>query len=158
MEAVQTGIVIIILAVAAVEMKRGFGRALFDLVGAIVVVVLARSLASTLAPTVSLLANKGANEALWLGIVFAVLGTAAFFLARWCYNATLISLDAFDPFFGAVIGLATGVAVAHVVLVVMLMGSTPAKAQQLRQTRVCRECVNFESYNGLVTTLNQLGR
>jgi uncharacterized membrane protein required for colicin V production len=158
MPLLETLVLLLVALVALIEGKRGFGRGLFDLAGAILTVKLSRTLAFALAPNVHLFASGTGNEAALLVAFAAVLGTAFVFAARFLYDITLISLDAFDSVFGLFLGLASGVAVAHILLLAMLMGSVPAKRPQIKQTRVFRECVNFESYHSFINFLETAGR
>jgi len=149
----ETLVLLVIITVVVVEGKRGFGRGLFDLVGAIVAVKVSRHLAYVVAPTVHLLASPRANEALLLAIFFGLLGTLFVLVAHYLYRITLLSLDVFDHLLGLLLGMASGVAVAHVLLIVVLLGSSPARDYSIRHARLYRECVNFETYHSVINFL-----
>lgn len=157
MEWLQILIVIVIVGVALLEGKRGFGRCLFDLAAAIITVRLARSLAFNLAPSIRVFESAQATEAALLVAFSLVLGGALLVLARYAYNATLISLDSFDNILGIGLGLAVGVLVAQVALLAMMLGAAPAKSSSLKRTVAYRECVNFETYHEVIHFLRTAG-
>ena len=97
---------ILVGAVAWLESNRGFGRAIFDVIGAIVVLRITISLAGPLAHAIPLSQAEGTSQAIWLVGVFVVLIALVVIGSRFLYETTLLSLDVLDPVVGGALGVA----------------------------------------------------
>ncbi len=151
-------VLLLVAAVAWLESNRGFGRAIFDVVGAIVVLRIAMSLAGPLAHAVPLSEAEGTSEAIWLVGMFVVLCALVVIGSRFLYETTLLSLDVLDPVVGGVLGAISGAILAHVFLRAMLLvyGDTEA-AQVLVGSFVGQELLRFRTFHTVLTALQNLG-
>ena len=107
---------VIILIIGAVESNRGFGLALFDLVGGIIIIKLAIFLGETIGQKVALGPSKESSEGYCLLLAFVVLGILVLLGSKLLYQTTLISLDALDPVVGGLFGLGSGIILSHIIL------------------------------------------
>ena len=149
---------LIIAGFIYLESQRGFGRALFDVIGGLLMVIPGRKLAEALADSVQLLANEGSNQVLWLLLVFLAGGLATVWLGKIIHEATLISLDVLDPAGGAVLGVAVGVLVSHMLLAVLTLAVGDSEfAEALKRTFCTQEFYHFRSYHNAIQALRQIG-
>lgn len=149
---------LLVIVVAWLESQRGFGRALFDLLGGIVSLKVASWTAPSLAHAAPVLAAKGACEAFWFSAFFLALAAMVVVAGKFIYETVLLSLDVLDPVVGAVFGFFSGMIVSHVFLKTLLLGygSGPA-AEALLRTFVGQELLKFRAYHTVVTALHNLG-
>jgi uncharacterized membrane protein required for colicin V production len=149
---------LIIVAVIWVESVRGFGRALFDVVGAIIALRVSLALAKPLASAVPILAGANSNQAFWLAGSFLVLMVLVVIASRFLYETTLLSLDVLDPVVGGIFGAITGTVAAHIFLRTLLVsyGDTEA-AKMLLDTFMGRQLLEFRAFHTVVTALRNLG-
>ena len=149
---------LLIVLIVTVESQRGFGRALFDLVGAIIAFKVASVLARPLAGAAPLLASPDSSAALWLGIVFVLLVTLTVIASKMLYETTLLSLDVLDPVVGALLGFCSGALVAHVFLKALLIAYGEGEAANAVLTSFMgQELLRFRSFHRIVTALQNLG-
>ena len=142
-----------------VESVRGFGRALFDLVGGIIAVKLIPVVALPLAGRVAVLETKGTNQAFWLLLLLVVFAALIILLARLVYQSTLLSLDYFDPIVGGLFGLGIGLIVVFFFLRAMQFayGGT-AQGQMLVDSFIGQEVLKLRTYHTVLNTLYNLGK
>jgi len=149
---------LLIVLIATVESQRGFGRALFDLVGAIIALKMASVLARPLAGAAPLLSSPDSSAALWLGIVFVLLVTLTVIASKMLYETTLLSLDVLDPVVGGLLGFCSGVVVAHIFLRMLLIAYGEGEAANaLLGSFTGQELLRFRSFRRIVTALQNLG-
>jgi uncharacterized membrane protein required for colicin V production len=151
--------VLLVIGIAFLESQRGFGRALFDLVGGIISLKLATFLAGPLGKAAPVLATGERSEALWLAVTFLVLAAATVVASKFLYETTLLSLDVLDPVVGGLLGIASGMVVAHIFLRMLLVSYGEAEvAEVLLDSFVGQELLKFRTYHRLIETLENLGR
>jgi hypothetical protein len=98
------------------------------------------------------------SEAFWMAMVFTVLVILVIIATKFIYESTLLSLDVLDPIVGGVLGVASGVVVAHVFLRVMVTAYTDtAFADVVLSSLMGQEIVQFRTYRLVVTALHNLG-
>ncbi len=151
--------VLLFVLIAWVESVRGFGRALFDFLGALIIFPLAPVLAHLLTTSVGLFGAGGAGEATWLALLVIVLGVGALLLTRLVYGATQLSLDYLDPFLGGLLGVALGLMVVFFFLRTFQLsyGDTDA-GQAFMQTFAAQEILELRSFHAVVNGLQNLGK
>jgi len=151
------GLLLIIL-IAWLESIRGFGRALFDLVGALIGLKLAAFLAPTLADAVPVSEATGPSEAFWFIVAFLILASLTLVATKFIYQTTLLSLDVLDPVVGGLLGFASGLVVAHVFLRMMLLGYADTEfADVVLNSFAGQELLKFRTYHTVLTALQNIG-
>ncbi len=153
-------VVFVVLAfVIWLESNRGFGRALFDAIGAVVVLKVATSAAHPLSLAFPLSQAEGTNDAIWLASVFVVLMVLVVLASRFLYETTLLSLDVLDPLVGGLLGAVSGLIIGHIFLKAMLLsyGADSEAARILLQSFVGQELVQFRTFHIVLTALQNLG-
>jgi len=149
----------VIALIVWLESHRGFGRALFDLLGGIIALKLSTAVASPLGALAPVFEGARANEAFWMGAIFAVLAAAILVASKFIYETTLLSLDVLDPVVGGLFGLVSGMVVVHLILRVLLAGYGPGEASEaLMRSLAAKELIEFRAYNIVTTALRNLGK
>lgn len=150
--------VLLILLITWLESVRGFGRAVFDLVGALISLRVAIALAPSLATAVPLLQSDAGSEALWMAASFVLLMVLVIIATKYIYETTLLSLDVLDPLVGGVLGFVSGIVIAHTFLRVMLTAYANTDfGTTLLNSFAGQELVVFRSYHYVVTKLQNIG-
>jgi uncharacterized membrane protein required for colicin V production len=149
---------IIVVIIAVIESNRGFGLALFDLVGGIIIVNIAQWLAGYFAPQISLGGSRQTSEGYLLLIIFLILGVLVLLASKLIYDSTLLSLDALDPIVGGIFGLASGLIVAHVILQALgLIAWQTAFGDSFLNSFAYQQFVEFKGFHILIDKLTHFG-
>ena len=145
--------------IAWLESIRGFGRALFDMLGAIIALKLAPVVADPLAENMAALSDKGGNQAFWLAMVFLALVVVIIIVTRLIYQSTLLSLDYLDPIIGGVFGVVIGIITVFFFLSILqyAYGAESEQGRMLVNSFVGQEVLELRSYHTVVTALRNLG-
>jgi len=152
-------VVLVVILVGWLESIRGFGRALFDFVGAIISVKMATFLAPHLAVAAPILPAPASAEAAWIAIVFVTLAILTVIATKFIYDTTLLSLDVLDPVVGSILGIATGVLVSHVFLRVLLAAYAGTEfADVVNNSFAGQELIHLRFYHQVVTSLQEIGK
>jgi uncharacterized membrane protein required for colicin V production len=151
----------IILGVAFAQSRRQFGSTLLDLMAVLGAVGLARLVGPMLARAAAILPAWDNNEALAIAIMFVICAASLLALAELFQNQVLVTLESFDSVVGAVLGFASGVAVAHLVLLVILTANPATDAASwgavARKRPAVRQLIYFEGYHQGMTWLRHAG-
>ena len=152
-------IVVAVFALAlAVEVKRGFGKAVFDFAALLVAVRAAPMLAGALSGWIRA-APTPANEAVLYAVSFAIIGGVLVFLGKLLYDATLVSAETFDPLLGGFCGVAMAIILCHVLMRTVALAAGPESVPQvIRDSAMGTEFLTFESYHRLVNVLYSFNR
>jgi len=149
---------LIIIGIAWLESVRGFGRALFDLIGAIIATKLAFILSGPLAAAAPIATEPDPSEAFWLAIVFVFLVILVVIATKLIYDSTLLSLDVLDPVVGALFGIVSGMMVAHVFLKMLEVGYAGTDfSTVVVNSFMGQELLEFRTYHRVVTALQNIG-
>jgi len=149
---------VVVILIAWFESVRGFGRAIFDFVGALIAVKLATFVAGPLGNAAPLLQPESRAEAFWMAMVFVVLGVLIIIATKFIYETTLLSLDVLDPVVGALLGIGSGIVTAHVFLRVLLAAYADTEfAKVVSATFMGQELVTFRTFHHVVTVLQNIG-
>jgi uncharacterized membrane protein required for colicin V production len=149
---------VLIVVVAWLESIRGFGRALVDLVGGVIIIKLTPVVSAPAAQTVALLGTPDANKGLWFGLTFLLLAALIVLAARLIYNTTLLSLEYFDPIVGALFGAATGMIVAFAFLHSLQLGyGTGEPGKVLAASFMGQELLSLRSLHRVLDACYHLG-
>lgn len=149
---------LLIVLIATVESQRGFGRALFDLLGAVIALKVASALARPLAGAAPLLSTADSSAALWMGIVFVLLVVLTVIASKMLYETTLLSLDVLDPVVGSLLGICSGVVVSHIFLKMLLLAYGDGEAANaVLSSFMGQELLRFRSFHRVLTALQNLG-
>ena len=144
----------IIVVVAIVEAVRGsksggFGLPLFDAAGVILAAVAATNLSSPVAQALSM------QKSLVMLIMFALFTVGAFIVGYWLFGLTGWSFQSLDGLLGFLFGAATGWAVAHMVLRLLLesQGYTGPVGSAMPNAIIAREIFEFRGWNWVMNLL-----
>ncbi len=144
----------IVAVVAIVETVRagkagGMGLALFDAGGVVVAAVGATRFGGRLA---EILRMQVSTVTLVLFAAFVVL---AFIVGYWLFGLTGWTFGSLDGFFSFIFGIATGWAIAHMVLRVIILsqGTNGEVASLMASAPIAREVFTFRTWNALVQLL-----
>ena len=149
---------LLLALVAWLESLRGFGRALFDIVGAIIALKVASVVSGPLSNSLPLFGTGASSEAFWYATLFVVLCALVVVGSKVIYETTLLSLDVFDPVVGGLLGAASGIVVAHVFLRTLLIIYGDAEAANLLiGSFVGQEFIRFRAYHHVINWLQNLG-
>ncbi len=149
---------LLIALIGWLESIRGFGRAVFDFVGALVALKIAIFAAKPLAAAAPLLSGEGNSEAFWIAAVFVILVALIIIATKFIYETTLLSLDVLDPVVGGILGVASGIVVAHIFLRVMLAAYAGSEfAPLIKSSFIGQELIAFRTYHIVVTALQNIG-
>jgi hypothetical protein len=143
---------VIMAVVTIVQTVRGIragsmGLPLFEAAGVVVAAAAATALAHTFAGPIQ---ARDTTVMLVLFIVFTVL---AFFVARWLYALTALSLHPFDGILSVLCGLVMAWAVAHMFLRIMVGSAEGESADIIANSPIAREVYQFQSWNALMRLL-----
>ena len=152
-------VIALIIGVAFLESKRGFGRAVFDLVGALLSAKLAIYLAPKLAGALPVGATEQAGEGFWLATLFVIFAVLTVLASKVIYETTLLSLDVLDSVVGGVLGIASGITLAHVFLhTLSVVYANTDFGDALATTFTAQEFLKFRAYNFVLDRLYNLGK
>ena len=147
-------VVIIIGAIVGMEIKRGFGMALFTLVGAFLALKFALLWSTPLSAALHLSAKAGPNQALAMGVLFILLMGVVSGVTYVLHPDTFLSVDPFDNLLGAVLGFATGWLVAYAFLTgLRIWGANDV----VRTSLFAPEILEFRTYHSVVDAIRGLG-
>jgi hypothetical protein len=150
---------ILIIGIGWLQSIRGFGRALFDTIGALIALKVATFAAQPLATAAPLLGKDASSEAFWMAAVFVLLVVLILIATKFIYETTLLSLDVLDPLVGGVLGIVCGIITAHLFLRVLLTAYVGTDfAQTISSTFVGQEFIEFRTYHIVVTALQNIGQ
>ena len=150
--------ILLVLLVAWIESLRGFGRAIFDFVGALIALRIAIFAGKPLATAVPLLQPEAHSEALWMGATFVLLTVLIIIATKYIYETTLLSLDVLDPIVGGLFGLGSGIIVAHLFMRSLLTAYAGTDfATVVLNSFMGQELITFRTYHIVVQALQNLG-
>jgi len=148
----------LIIGIAFLESHRGFGLALFDVIGAILAVKISVALTPLVAKAAPLGFTPEAAKGFWLIVLFLALGGLALLASRLLYQTTLLSLDVMDPTVGAILGIGSGLLVAHVVVRAMVLASAGSPfGEEVAETIAVRQLVELHGYHYVMHALRHVG-
>jgi len=151
--------VAIILGAAFVESKRQLGSTLFDMLALIASAKVAGLIAPGLARSIALTGSPDHNRAIALAVMFLIVAAVLLVLAKLVQDATQLTMDALDSAAGILFGLVSGIAFAHVVLMVIL-AANPATTDwgtAVRKRPAVQEIVHFRGYHLMVSWMRHVG-
>lgn len=142
----------------AVEIKRGFGKAVFDFV-ALLVAVTALPMFSKTMSGFQFSADPASNDAAVLAVSFLILGIILVVIGKLIADTLLFSLEPFDPFIGGLFGFGSAVIVCHVLIkAVAVSVGTEGIPDIVRSSSMAFELLTFETYHQIVEMLYNFNR
>jgi len=149
---------VIIVGIAFLESRRGFGLALFDLIGAIIASKLAISFYEAAGKALPFNLKAQDAQGFWIILMFLILGALVLLASRFLYSTTLLSLDVMDPVVGAILGIASGIITAHIILrgMVLAAAGTPFETE-LAGTFAVIQLVDQTGFKALMEVLTHIG-
>lgn len=143
------GIMIVVTAVQTIRGIRagGMGLPLFEAAGVVVAVAAVTALSHDLAGAIHV------EESTVMFALFVAFLIVAFFVGRWLFGLTGLSLQSLDGVFSFFCGLAMAWAVAHMFLRIMMTSEPGAAAEMIASSPVAREVFWFRTWNVLMRML-----
>jgi uncharacterized membrane protein required for colicin V production len=150
--------ILVVLLIGWIESVRGFGRALFDFVGALISIKMAIFLGPVLAKAAPVVQPVSHAEAFWMVMSFVLLACLTVLATKYVYESTLLSLDVLDPIVGGMLGIATGLLVAHLFLRMLLIAYGETEfAAVITASFTGQELIEYRTYRRVVTSLQNIG-
>jgi len=152
--------VLLLIGGVVVGSMRGFGRALFDAVALVVSAKVTTMLYAGLADSITLSQDPHANQAWCMAILFLLIGAVTVVIGNFIQNSLLLSLDAFDPILGAILGLPAAAAVVYVLIGTMIAkagGPDAATAVAYVDSWAAYNFYYFKSYHSMIDTFRHIG-
>ncbi|MHB1001100.1 MAG: CvpA family protein [Armatimonadota bacterium] len=147
-------IVIMFIVIIAAEVKRGFGKALFDFAAFLVAIWGSYNLFKPVLKFVMLSPDPHTNQAIVFGSLFVILGIIMFFVGKFLYETTLISADVFDQFLGGVLGFGIAIIICHAMIrVIALNGWSNGLPEIITTSVLGKELLTFETYKQFLQAL-----
>lgn len=125
----------------------GMGLPLFEAAGVVLAAVAATAFAHTLAGPIQ------ARDTTMMLVLFIVFSVLAFFVARWLFALTALSLQPFDGILSVLCGLVMAWAVAHMFLRIMVGSAGSESADIIANSPIVREVYQFQSWKALMRLL-----
>lgn len=140
---------VVIVGWVTLEIRRDFGRSLFDAVAVLVSMRLALLCSGSAAHWFAFAGAPGAARGAALGTLFVFFSVAALIGAKFLHEATQWTMDSFDPVFGCLFGLTSGVIAAHVTIrvVAMLYGTSHGPPTFVADSGLGLELLYFKTYH-----------
>ena len=141
------------------EMKRGFGRTIFDFAALLVTMRLVSMLLPGLSHSIKLAADPHINEARLYVLSFILIGGLLLSLGKLIYDTTLVSADTFDALLGGIFGFGVGLMLCHALVKAIALTAGPnAIPDVIANSAFGTEFLTFQSYHDLMHTLYNLDR
>ena len=125
----------------------GMGLPLFEAAGVVVAVAATTALSHDLAGAIH------AEESTVMFALFVAFVLVAFFVGRWLFALTGLSLQSLDGIFSFFCGLVMAWAVAHMFLRIMMTSEPGVAAEMIAGSSVAREVFWFRTWNALMRLL-----
>lgn len=148
---------VVVLAVW-IEFRRGFGKAIFDFVAVIVGLNIALSNSERLSGFLRFLPDAHDNQALIFSLFFLTLAGILWLIGKMIYDATLLSIDTFDPPIGAVLGFAIAVVLGHAFVNTLYIASgvKDIVPDVISDSTLGYSFLEFPAYHAVVNFLSSL--
>ncbi|MHB0912601.1 MAG: CvpA family protein [Armatimonadota bacterium] len=150
---IDFAILALLIISVVLEVKRGFGRAIFDLVALVGAVRLAYTLQKPLAASLGV--QSGSGEAALYICTFVAIGGVLVFLGHLIYGMVQLSADFFDPALGGICGIFVGGILCHAL--VMTFAVAGGKASVLAHSSFGIEFLTFQNYHHIIDLLDNFG-
>jgi hypothetical protein len=142
-----------------IEMKRGFGRAVFDLAALLLAIKIVWALHEPLSGAVHLVRDTCTNQAVLYALGFLITGGALVFLGRLVHSATLVSTDVFEPILGGLCGLAIAIIASHALVQTIALGvGVDTVPVVIADSVLGTEFLRFDTYHRVVELLYHFDR
>jgi len=137
------------------EIRRGFGRAVFDFAALLVAVKFSPMISQPLSHALRLVGSTHTNEALWYAFTFAVLGGVLLLVGKFIYSTTLVSAEVFDALLGGLLGVGISIVLCHAFVRVIALhaGSVDVAPPILASSAFGSEFLTFDTYHQLLEAI-----
>jgi uncharacterized membrane protein required for colicin V production len=159
MNVIDVVLVLLVIAIVVIEAKRGFGKVAFDFVALLVALHAASAAAPTAAASIHLAGDAPATQAIWVAILFLLLGALLIWVGKIAYQHTQFSLELFDNPLGGVLGIGVAVIVGHVLVSTLAISSGVGGAppEVISGSTLGMEFYQFGAYHRVMGFLYTLG-
>ena len=156
---IDASIAIFFAGAFVLEMKRGFGRAVFDLAALLLALRITWALGEALSGSARLAGNGHTNQAILYVTGFLIVGAALVVLGKLVYSTTLVSTDVFEPLLGGLCGLGIAIIASHVLVQTIALGVGGDSAPVVIADSVLgTEFLRFDSYHQMLELLYNFHR
>jgi uncharacterized membrane protein required for colicin V production len=147
-------LIAVFLTVVLVQVKRGFGRAVFDFFALFVAIRVVPLLSRPLAGMFKVALEPATNHAIIYACMFVFVGGTLVVLGRLIYSSTLISAEIFDPLLGGIFGIGAAVILAHAIVKTIAIGvGSHLVTSAVANSALGMEFLKFETYHRVLETL-----
>jgi len=153
---VDFAIVLLLVLAVLLEIKRGFGRAIFDLAAIFVAMRLAFMLSS--ANSIKLSADAVTNQGILYLVGFVVIGAILVFVGHIIYTFTPFTLPYFDLILGGVVGIFAGIILCHVLAASLQIMAGDVAGDIIGKSALAPEFVDFTIYHKVLNFLYNFNR
>ncbi len=144
-------IMILILGAAAIiQGRRGFLQSLFDLLALSGCAIVAKSYGARVGQVVNL------GEAGGMVLTFFLLGAVGIAVSKLVYNMVPLTIEAWDPLFGAILGLGCGIAISHLLISAIVVSKGPDYAP-VSHSGLCMQLYEFRAWHRFLEIMHGLG-
>jgi uncharacterized membrane protein required for colicin V production len=140
---------VVIVGWVILEVRRDFGRSLFDAVAVLGSMRMALLFYPSAAHWFAFAGSPAAGQGVALGVLFVLFGALALVGAKFLHEATQWTMDSFDPVFGCLFGVTSGVIVAHMTvrILAMLYATPHGPPTFVADSGLGLELLYFKSYH-----------
>jgi len=151
-------LLITVISVIWLEFRRGFGKAIFDFAALIIALKVCLAYSHKLAAILRFIPDKPNNEALVFVVFFVVVGGGLWLVGKLAYDATLVSIDTFDPPVGAVLGFAVAVMIGHAFVYTLYLaaGAKAVVPDAIADSMLGYSFLEFPAYHAVMGFLSSL--
>lgn len=147
-------ILILFPVILAIEARRGFGLALFDLVALLAAIRFVPDMIPETAGVLRFSSIDSVNHAYVYMVLCLTISGVMIIAATTVYNETVKDLSFVHPFFGGVLGIGTWVAASHIILRMLYISSgSELYPSTISQSVLASQCLDFQSLHTLAYNL-----
>jgi uncharacterized membrane protein required for colicin V production len=153
---VDAVVLVMFVGLVFIEIKRGFGQAIFDLAAVLIAMRLAYVLVN---PQGGVIRAAPSSEAVTYAVIFLALAVVMWFVGHLIYRSTLLNADMFDAFLGGVVGIFAATTVCHVFVTTLNLMAGPNDATNVvLNSPLAIEFLEFGMYHKILDFLYNVGK
>lgn len=156
MTLLDIALIIGMTAIVAMEAKRGFGRAILDMLALYGSLWVAAIVYDPLAQAVHPTAEAAVNQAFAYAVCFLSVGALGLAMASVAYEIMQISAGMLDRSLGVAVGLVVAVILAHATVRSIDLGTqVPRHGSAVASSPVAEEALTFDGFHHIIDNLSQ---
>jgi hypothetical protein len=147
-------ILILFPVIIAIESRRGFGLALFDLVALLAAIRFVPSMIPETAGVLRFSSVESVNHAYVYMVLCLAISGVFMIAATTVYNETVRDVSFVHPFFGGVLGIGTWMAASHILLRMLYISSgSQFYPAAISESVLASQCLDFQSLHAMANNL-----